>query len=800
MKMELFRIDYLYEKELIVRMYGRDDQGAKWVVGVTGTEPWFCVNEDPSITLKNDFRVARIEKWGTNLQGQQLWKIVAKAPFYVGETGSRSLAVQFPFHYEADIPYNRRIMIDMGIRTGVQIPDVQLQTKRDVGGRRIPVVDKRHVEPVDVVVPPRLGIIDIENDDSKGFMASERPYGEVVCVSVYDSYDDAYQSFILGGVDQQKVVAKFTELGLTKRVKVKMCSTEADLFRLLKEFMDQRDYDIITGWNVDYDIGYLQERAKLQGYVCPEMRFCIDFDMQEGYTHLHLTKSYQTLQESAHEVLDYGKLPRHAIHILFKDDKPLLLAYNLWDVELVRRIDEKLGVLTFLLGIKRQVGLPFEATFHNSLIVDTLILRHLKGTGIALPSLKFLKQRVEHIKGGHVESPHTGIVENVAVADFTATYPSIISSFNISPETRVPKDSNIAHINALYWGYRTDIEGIMPQLLRTLMDKRKVLQKKRDEYLPKDPEYEALHKQQEVTKYTMNSFFGVLSSEVYRLADRDMADDITGLGRKLLLFVKDALEAVGYKVLYGDTDSLMFQLPDPMKMTEAVPIIREAFDRFSKEFGITKSFFDVKVETVFEKWFQAGTKKRYTGWIKFMLKGGQLVDATGWPDEKRLKIVGYEARRFDASELTKMSQKVGFPMMFRQGPDQLAKYLRSLVKALEAGEWNESILIPATFNRRPEDYETIGASIRGAMYGNDHLNQGIQVGNDFKWCYVKSVTGKPPTDVVGIAWENKLPPEVIIDTDEMVRRCLKDPWEPILEGLGLTWDEVVTGLRQVALF
>ncbi len=54
----------------------------------------------------------------------------------------------------------------------------------------------------------------------------------------------------------------------------------------------------------------------------------------------------------------------------------------------------------------------------------------------------------------------------------------------------------------------------------------------------------------------MNSFYGVLGTSACRFYNPALANSITGTGRDILLWSKRWFEAAGFKVLYGDTDSL----------------------------------------------------------------------------------------------------------------------------------------------------------------------------------------------------------------------------------------------------
>ena len=61
-------------------------------------------------------------------------------------------------------------------------------------------------------------------------------------------------------------------------------------------------------------------------------------------------------------------------------------------------------------------------------------------------------------------------------------------------------------------------------------------------------------------KIMMNALFGVLGAAACRFFDPAIANAITGFGQQTLHWTREAFEAEGVEVLYGDTDSVFVQL------------------------------------------------------------------------------------------------------------------------------------------------------------------------------------------------------------------------------------------------
>jgi hypothetical protein len=65
---------------------------------------------------------------------------------------------------------------------------------------------------------------------------------------------------------------------------------------------------------------------------------------------------------------------------------------------------------------------------------------------------------------------------------------------------------------------------------------------------------------------------------------------------------------------------------------------------------------------------------------------------------------------------------------------------------------------------------------------------------------VLGVTGHPNTDVVGLEFDvDQIPDIVRVNYDKMWQRNIVGPLDPVLDGLGISWDEIITGKTQKSM-
>ena len=150
--------------------------------------------------------------------------------------------------------------------------------------------------------------------------------------------------------------------------------------------------------------------------------------------------------------------------------------------------------------------------------------------------------------------PDAGLHANVWVFDFKSLYPSLIRTFNIDPVGYVPGEAPGGDLIDTPGGNFRRGPAILPRILDELFPRREAAKKRHDEV--------ASH----AIKILMNSFYGVLGTPACRFFNPALANSITGMGKHMLLWSKSWFESAGFKVIYGDTDSLFVSSPcgDPI--------------------------------------------------------------------------------------------------------------------------------------------------------------------------------------------------------------------------------------------
>ncbi|QLG47353.1 DNA-directed DNA polymerase [Natrinema halophilum] len=853
LELAVMQVDYTIagygdEERPIVHVFGRTPDGDLEHVQVVGFRPYFYA---PSNSLERPpeeqyDRLTGSREYGEDgepyesIRGEKLTKIFGQTPRDVGKVRD-----EFD-HYEADILFPNRFLIDKDIRSGIRIPERRADDDSLI-------VPHDEVEAVAVDAQPRVCTFDIEVDDRSGFPEDgEEP---IVCLTSHDSYRDEYVMWLyeapIGDGEIPSTITDYEPIEGEIDHEVRSFEEEEAMLEAFIEYVRTTDPDLLTGWNFeDFDAPYFLDRLEeLDGshheydltvdrlsrvdevwrsnWGGPDIKGRIVFDLLYAYQRTVFSEldSYR-LDAVGEEELGVGK-ERYAGDIgdLWEGDPTRLLEYNLRDVELCVELDRQQEIIAFWDEVRSFVGCKLEDAPTPGDAVDMYVL-HVAHGRFSLPS-KGQQEAGEEYEGGAVFEPITGVKENVTVLDLKSLYPMCMVTVNASPETRVDPDEYdgetfVAPTEPEPTHFRKEPDGVMREMINELLAEREEKKSLRNQYEPGTREYEQYDRQQGAVKVIMNSLYGVSGWEQFRLYDKEAASAITATGRDVIEFTETAASEIDYQVAYGDTDSVMLELGPDVSKAEALEqsfeieeYINGRYDDFAREdLNAQDHRFQIEFEKLYRRFFQAGTKKRYAGHITW--KEGKDVDT--------VDIVGFEYQRSDIAPITKEVQHEVIEMIVKDGDVEGAKeYINGIIEDVLAGEVSlEDIGIPGGIGKRLDNYDTDTAQVRGAKYANLLLGTNFQRGSKPKRLYLERVDPrfferledeegfdartdplygafKRDPDVICFEYEDQVPEEFEVDSEKMLEKTLQGPIERILEALDISWDEVKSGQEQKGL-
>jgi DNA polymerase I len=577
--LELFvtQVDYTLvgsgrDERPIVHVFGRDENDDHHHVRVHEFRPYFYA---PTETV-SDGDLDRDAITGSeetdaddepyeSIRGRRLTKVFGRTPRDVGQ-----IRDEFE-HFEADILFPNRFLIDKDVKTGIRVP----ARETEPGVYDVP---HHEIEAVEASAELRVCTVDIEVDDRSGFPEDgEEP---IVCITSHDSYRDEYVGWLFdapdGDADAPDDLPGFEFLeSEDARLRVESFDTEEAMLEAFLDYVEGTNPDVLTGWNFDdFDAPYLIDRLdRLDGrsdrrldfnrlsrvdevwrsdWQGPDVKGRVVFDLLYAYKRTQFTEleSYR-LDAVAETELGVGK-ERYPGDIgdLWEDDPERLLEYNLRDVELCVEIDRQQAIIPFWNEARKLVGCKLEDATTPGDAVDMYVLHKAHGE-FALPSKG--QQNAEEFEGGAVFDPITGVKQNVSVLDLKSLYPMSMVTINASPETKVDPDEYDGNTYHTPGGvhFRKEPDGIIREMVDELLTEREEKKARRDDHDPSSDAYERFDRQQQAVKVIMNCFTPdtevVTPDGVRAITDLDVGDEVYSLDPETMrMEVKPVVETQAY--------------------------------------------------------------------------------------------------------------------------------------------------------------------------------------------------------------------------------------------------------------
>ncbi|MEN4234669.1 DNA polymerase II [Serratia marcescens] len=588
------------------------------------------------------------------------------------------------------------------------------------------------------------------------------------------------------------------------------CASRPQLLERLNAWLERHDPDAIIGWNlVQFDLRVLQKHA--ERYQIP-LRLGRGGNLLEWREHgfkqnhffaaaagrliidgIEALKSATwnfpsfSLEYVSQELLGEGKAIDNPYQRMaeidrrFAEDKPALARYNLKDCELVTRIFAKADLLNFLLERATVTGLAADRSGGSVAAFSHLYMPRMHRLGFVAPNLG--EQPEEHSPGGFVMDSQPGLYDSVLVLDYKSLYPSIIRTFLIDPVglvegMRHPSDADSVP------GFRnarfSRNKHCLPAIVEQIWQGREAAKRQHNKPLS------------QALKIIMNALYGVLGSSGCRFFDPRLASSITLRGHEIMRQTRELIEAEGYQVIYGDTDSTFVWLKQPHDEQQAAQIGRALVQRVNawwqqhlqQQFGLENAL-ELEFETHYSRFLmptirgaEQGSKKRYAGLI---------ARADG---QEEMVYKGLETVRTDWTPLAQQFQQQLYQRIFKQQPYQ--DYVRDYVGKTLNGDFDDQLVYRKRLRRKLDDYQrNVPPHARAARIADDYnRSQGrpLQYQNGGWISYVMTVAGPEPL-------ETRHSP---IDYQHYLERQLQPVADAILPFLHDDFTTLVTG--QMGLF
>ena len=719
----------------------------------------------------------------------------------------------------------------------------------------------------------KLYTIDIETKSEEGFPDVESANEEVLLITLQDFNTKQITTWGVGPFNNKQDNVNYLQF-----------ADEPTMLNAFISWWMENTPDVVTGWNCEFfDLPYLAGRisrilgeklmkrlspwglvTQTEMFVQGRKNHCVDIGGVSilDYMRLYRWSPGTPNQESfrldyiAQQELGQQKLD-HSEFDTFKDfythGWQKFVEYNIIDVELVDRLEDKLKLIELALTMAYDAKVNYQDIFFQVRLWDCIIYNYLKRKNIVIPP-KERSDKDSKYAGAYVKEPIPGKYDWVVSFDLNSLYPHLIMQYNISPETlqdtRHPsatvdkildqqitfemyKDSAVCANGAMY---RKDVRGFLPELMEKIYKDRTVFKKK---MLTAKQDYEktptkALEKEiarcnniQMARKIQLNSAYGAIGNQYFRYYKLANAEAITLSGQvsirwienRMNKYLNNLLQTDGEDyVIASDTDSIYLNLGplvdkffsaksgnktaivevlDKICQEKFEPFIERSYQELAEYVSAYEQKMQMKRENIAERGIWTA-KKRYI----LNVWNSEGVQYT----EPKLKMMGIEAVKSSTPAPCRTMIKDGLKLMMNATEEDVIDFIekcRTEFKSLPP----EQIAFPRTASdvrkyHSSSDIYIKGTPIhvRGALLFNYYVkdkkltNKYSLIGNGEK---IKFIYLKKPNiiqeNVVSFIQDfpHELGLDKYIDYELQFQKSFVEPLKAILDAIGWNVEKTV---------
>lgn len=557
------------------------------------------------------------------------------------------------------------------------------------------------------------------------------------------------------------------------------------------------------------------------------------------------------LDTVAQAVLKEKKL-EHTEYETFKDfytlNFDLFVEYNVQDCSLVRRLEYKLCLIQLAFTLAYQAKVNLEDVYSQGRMWDGIIYNYLRKRNIVIPMKKHNEEKKEKFKGAYVKEPQIGKFKYVCSLDLASLYPSLIRTYNISPETLVNEWNTYVSVDKILNDefeikpehqnyticpngamYNKNVQGFLPKIMEKMFNERSVYKKKMLQAQSLNEKEPSEKLESDITRYKnyqqclkicLNSAFGSLGNSYFRFYDIRNAEAITYSGQIVIRWIEKKLNSYLNKVagtegvdmtIAMDTDSAIlnfnpivekiFANKNPEEL-EVIDFLTKVCDGVLQDY-IDKSFDELcEVTNAYQNCLHMKREKICSSalWRK---KKNYILNV--WDNEgvrysePKISMKGIEAVKTSTPAFCRGAIETAIKIIMNGTEDELINY----IKKIRSNFYKlppEDISFPSGLSNM-DKYASVtkiyGKSTpihtRGALLYNHHLKRLkltskyslIQNGEKIKYCYLK-LPNTIREDV--ISYIRTLPPELglhkYIDYDTQFEKSFIQPLKSLLDIIG----------------
>jgi DNA polymerase elongation subunit (family B) len=638
-----------------------------------------------------------------------------------------------------------------------------------------------------------IAVIDIEVGSENGFPDPYQANEPITAITM--SY--------LNGETLVYACGEYQIKGEEKYIK---CSDEYQLcLKFLRQWYENCP-DVLSGWNTKgFDIPYIINRfrkilgedmtKKLSPWNIINERNSLGSHGKEMITYtilgvssldyLDLYKAYSPdgkSQESyrlgyiAEVELGENKISYDEydnLHQLYRLNFQKFIEYNIHDVRLILRLDDKLKLFELALTLAYDTKSNYEDIFTQTRMWDALTYNNLLEKNIIVPP-SGKASGADGYEGAYVKVPQVGVHDWVASFDLNSLYPHLMMQYNISVETLIqPEDyTHEMHkiisegvtvekllnqkINLDYLKdkkitltpngqfFRTDKQGFLAKMMEDMYEDRKkfkkmMLQAKQEYENEKDStkKYDIekriarYNNLQLAKKLALNSAYGTMGSQYFRFYDVRLALAITTAGQlsikwienKINQYLNGLLKTDTDYVIAVDTDSTYLRLGDLVNKVYGVDGVIAMPKQ--KVIDFMDRVCEDKLQPYIDKSYQELAEYVNAYAQKMQMKREALADKGIWTAKKRyiLNVYNNEGVQY-AEPYVKVT---GLEMIKSSTPSAVREKMKESIKIMISGTEEDMHKFIEDFRKQFNSLPVEDISFPRGMNGLDNYTDNVSL-------------------------------------------------------------------------